>query len=92
MARAISILIAGGYLALEIVWGDGRSVIGMIQPILVSMALIWFPEEICAVRPMRWLMSSRADPPRLVAIMGWVLLLLPVGQVLVMWSLWPYVR
>jgi hypothetical protein len=82
-SRAISVLIALGYLIFQILASGGisRWTAGLFSLLLIPLALIWFPDKIGRAANYRINRQTvdRPSPPILISLMGWFfLVVLPV--------------
>lgn len=84
MARSISTMIAVCYLFLGYITGGGVAVWQVGMSLLWPLAYIWFPDEIGSWTGLVRLQKIMSESPGVfVAFMGWVLLLLPAGILVV---------
>lgn len=78
MSRVLSLVMAAGYLVAAISLGDGEDVLPVLGFVLLSLAFIWFGDEIGDYTG--WIglrYVSTRTPGAMIRFAGWVLLLLP---------------
>lgn len=84
MSRRLAVILSVSYVVAAFAFDGMVTALGMVTYLLVPFACVWWPEGIGSHVSVTS-GFTRESPEILVSAMGWVLLVLPIG-VLLLWS------